>query len=139
MAAADYYNPSSNVCIDEEKLEIQAQDIDQRTLFFQARSRGFLVRHAISRHGEVDVAIEHNAHCTTISSRLSQEILTFPSDNYGETQNTSGDKTTYSKVENKVVEEGHGNSDNLRRIAELQARYQESNSKAADNSERGDD
>ena len=63
MAAADYFNSPLNVCTEEEHLEIQARDIDQRTLLFQARVRGYLIRHEVSRRPYKDnIAIENNAH-----------------------------------------------------------------------------
>ena len=48
MAAADYYKPIMRT--DEEELEFRAQDIDRKTLLFQARLRGFLIRHRVYRH-----------------------------------------------------------------------------------------
>lgn len=70
MAAADYYKAvqaPSSMRTDEENLEIQAQDIERKTLLFQARLRGFLVRHRVSRHHKIDVAIENNGHLSSIN------------------------------------------------------------------------
>ena len=57
MAAADYYKTPVTMRTYEEKLEIQAQDIDQKTLLFQAQLRGFLLRHRVSHRCKDDVAI----------------------------------------------------------------------------------
>ena len=60
MAAADFYNPPSSVLTNEESLEAQGRDIDQKTLLFQARLRGFLTRNRMSRPHKDDFAVESN-------------------------------------------------------------------------------
>lgn len=62
MAAADYFNTLLRVCTKEEHLEIQARDIDQKTLLFQARVRGYLIRNEVSRPYKDNIAIENDAH-----------------------------------------------------------------------------
>ena len=57
MAATDYFNTPLKVCTKEERLDIQARDIDQSTLLFQARVRGYL-----RRSYKDNIAIEKNAH-----------------------------------------------------------------------------
>ena len=44
MAAAEYYMEVAN---EEERLNTQAQHVAQRTLLFQAQSRGFLIRNRL--------------------------------------------------------------------------------------------
>lgn len=69
MAAADYYKASSSMLTDEEELEIQARDINQKTLLFQARLRGFLARHRVFQPDQDDVAVENNGHLAYINER----------------------------------------------------------------------
>lgn len=60
MAAADYYNPPLQVSTKEEQLEIQARDIDQRTLLLQARLRGYMIRHHVFPSYKQDIATTNN-------------------------------------------------------------------------------
>lgn len=69
MAAADYYKASSSMRTDEEEWEIQARDINQKTLLFQARLRGFLARHRVFHPDQDDVAVENNGHLAYINER----------------------------------------------------------------------
>ena len=69
MAAADYYNPPLKVCTKEEHLEIQARDIDQRTLLLQARLRGYLIRHQGFRSHKENIAITNNVHSASYRDR----------------------------------------------------------------------
>ncbi len=69
MAAADYYESFSSTRTAEEKLELQARDIDQRTLLLQAQLRGFLIRHRIYYPRRSDVAIETNRRLASINEK----------------------------------------------------------------------
>lgn len=68
MAAADYYNPPLKVT-KEEHLEIQARDIDQRTLLLQARLRGYLFRGQGFRSYKENVAITNNVRSASYCDR----------------------------------------------------------------------
>ena len=67
MAAADYYNPPAYT--KEKRLEIQARDIDQRTLLLQARLRGYLIRYQGLRSYEQNIAITNNVHSAFYQDR----------------------------------------------------------------------
>ncbi len=69
MAAADYYESFSSTRTAEERLELQARDIDQRTLLLQAQLRGFLTRHRIYCPHRSDVARESNGRLASINKR----------------------------------------------------------------------
>ena len=66
MAAADYYQEPSSMRTDEDRSEIQAQHIDQMTLLFQARLRGFLVRCRVFHHDKNDISIYKNEKLASI-------------------------------------------------------------------------
>ena len=69
MAAADYYNPPLQIRKKEEHLEIQARDIDQRTLLLQARLRGYLIRHQLFRSYKENITITNNVHFASYRHR----------------------------------------------------------------------
>lgn len=121
MAAADYYETPSSMRTEEERLEIQARDIDQKTLLFQARLRGFLIGHRVFRHHKDDVATEDNEHSAPINRS-----------SYRDTHSITGD----------IVDErrtGNANNDIYVHDLDLQARYQEPIKSAANDSEHDND
>ena len=71
MAAADYYKAPLTMRTYEEKLEIQAQDIDQQTLLVESHLRGFLLRRRVSRHCKDD----ESSRIRDIGPRLIQGTL----------------------------------------------------------------
>lgn len=76
MAAADFFNDSWKATNKEEHSEIQARDIDQRTLLFQARARGYLIRHEVSRLYKDNIAIENNTHLASYHCKRYRNIHT---------------------------------------------------------------
>lgn len=147
MAAADYYKAvraPSSMRTYEEKLEIQAQDIEQKTLLFQARLRGFLIRHRVSRHHKVDVAIENTGHLASMKRGSYRDTHSI----------TSEMDERWNSNTNKIIAENdeHGDKytqrDNIHahdlwhqitlgkaESLDLQARYQQPINSAADDSE----
>lgn len=128
MAAADYYEAPPNLLTDEERLEVQARDIDQRTLLFQAQSRGFLIRYRIYNYHNHNVANENCQPFAAISTRRSRDIQgSFSRELHG-----IHDNTTTLSIENAEDDDPGGSYDpwqtatpNKAESTYLKARYQE--------------
>ena len=73
MAAAEYLTTPLTWRAFEDRLEIQAQHIDQQTLLFQAQLRGFLLRHRVFRHRKDDDAIVNQGHFTSTNTWSPQD------------------------------------------------------------------
>lgn len=143
MAAADYYKAvqaPSSMRTDEEELEIQAQDIEQKTLLFQARLRGFLIRHRVSRHYKVDVAIENTGHLASMKRSSYRDTHSSTSE-MDERRNSNTNKII---AENDEHGDKYTQRDNIHahdlwhqkaESLDLQARYQQPINSAADDSE----
>ena len=143
MAAADYYKASVTIRTDEEKLEIQAQDIDQKTLLFQAQLRGFLLRHRISHHRKDDVAIENQGHLTSINTRSPLDTRSTIDDVVNERRTSNTNKILNKNAETVInaqyrdeyPERDVGHTPGKAESTDLQARYQELSNSAANDSE----
>ena len=84
MAAADYLTTPLTKRAFEEKLETQAQDIDQQTLLFQAQLRGFLLRHRVFRHCKNNYVIMNKQHLTLMNTRSPLDAQSTNSDVFDE-------------------------------------------------------
>ncbi len=146
MAAADYYKASVTMRTDEEELEIQAQDIDQKTLLFQAQLRGFLLRHRVSLRCKDDVAIENKGHLTSINTRSPLDTRSTISDMVNERRTSDTNKILNKNAKNAQYGDEYPKRDNLyvfdvghtpgkAESTDLQARYQELSNSAANASE----
>ena len=143
MAAADYYEAPVTKRTDEEKLEIQAQDIDQKTLLFQAQLRGFLLRHRVSHHCKDDVAIENKGHLTSINTRSPLDTRSTINDVVNERRTSNTNKILNKNAKNvmntqyrdKYPERDVGHTPGKAESTDLQAGYQELSNSAANDSE----
>ena len=133
MAAADYYQEPSSMRTDEDRSEIQAQHIDQMTLLFQARLRGFLVRCRVFHHDKNDISIYKNENLASI-------------DGENQRRNNSVIGRYTRKIIYKIIEDDEI-GDNLwqpiipvkTENAGLQAQYQISTNSVADDSKLDND
>ena len=146
MAAADYYKAPVTMRTYEEKLEIQAQDIDQKTLLFQALLRGFLLRHRVSHYCKDDVAIENRGHLTSVNTRSHLDTRATTSDMVNERRASNTNKILYKNAKNAQYGDEYPKRDNIcvsdigdmlgeAESTYLQARYQEFSNSAANDSE----
>ncbi len=149
MAVADYYKAPVTTRTYEEKLEAQAQDIDQRTLLFQAQLRGFLFRHRLFHHCKDHVAIENKGHLTSIDTRSPLDTRSTISDIVNKRRTSNINKILNNNAKNArdaqygdeylkrdnfyVFEVGH--TPGKAESTDPQARYQELSNSGANDSE----
>ena len=100
MAAADYWTAPLTRRSFEEKLEIQARDMDQQILFFQAQLRGFLLRHRVFSHGTDVDAIVNKGHLTSINAKSPLDTRSTVNDVVNERRTSNTNKILNNNAKN---------------------------------------